>query len=99
MSSQVTLNEMDHEQTRPTPLQFDNKCAAGIINDQVRQKASKCMDMRFYWLRDQVRQNLIHVYWKYRIENDADYSTKHHPTKHHIQMWGKFVLNCTTQEY
>jgi len=99
MASRVTLEEMGHEQTTPTPLQFDNKCAVGIINDQVRQKASKCMDMRFYWLRDRVRQNLIHVYWKYGIKNDADYPTKHHPTKHHIQMRGKFVLNCTTREY
>ena len=45
--ARVTLEEMGHPQG-PTPLKFDNKCAIDIINDKIRQKVSKCMDMRFY---------------------------------------------------
>jgi hypothetical protein len=57
----TTLAELGHPQG-PTPLQFDNKCATGIINDTVTQRRSKAMDMRFYWLRDRRRrQKQFHV--------------------------------------
>ena len=74
-------------------LQFDNKCATGIINDKIRQKSSKCMDMPFYWLRDRSRQWQIYVCWKYGSENDADYPSKHHPTQHHITIQPRLVLH------
>ena len=41
------------------------------------------MDMRFYWVRDRVKQGQFIVYWKKGSENDADYFTKHHPPAHH----------------
>jgi hypothetical protein len=47
----TTLHEMGHPQG-PTPIQFDNKCATGILTDIVVQRRSKAIDMRFYWLRD-----------------------------------------------
>ena len=87
-----TLHEMGHPQG-PTPLQFDNKCATGIINDNVKQKMSKAMDMRFYWLRDRVRQAQFYVHWKNGYLNLADYVTKHHPTKHHQAMRSTYVAN------
>eukprot|EP00978_Attheya_sp_CCMP212_P020671 scaffold59435_cov43-Attheya_sp.AAC.1 len=42
---------MGHRQP-PTPLQVDNSCAHGIINSTVKQRRSKAIDMRFYWLKD-----------------------------------------------
>ena len=90
-----TLEEMGHPQG-PTPLQFDNKCATGIINDNVKQKMSKAMDMRFYWLRDRVRQKQFHVHWKPGTTNLADYVTKHHPTKHHQSVRPLYVSNSVT---
>jgi len=51
----ITLEELGHEQP-PTPLQTDNNTASGIANDDVKQKRSKAMDMRFYWVQDRVRQ-------------------------------------------
>ena len=45
------LHKMGHIQG-PTPIQFDNIVANGIIIDTVAQRRSKAMDMRFYWLRD-----------------------------------------------
>ena len=53
--ARVIIEEMCHPQG-PTPLKFDNKCATRIINDEIRQKASKCTDIRFYWLRARRRQ-------------------------------------------
>jgi hypothetical protein len=50
----TTLDEMGHPQPA-TPVQTDNACAEGIINDTVKQRRSKAMDMRFYWVRDRAR--------------------------------------------
>lgn len=78
----TTLEELGHPQP-PTPIQTDNSTAAGIANDTVKQKRSKAIDMRFYWIRDRVRQGQFHIYWKKGILNKADYFTKHHPGSHH----------------
>jgi hypothetical protein len=81
-SLRITLAEMGHPQP-PTPVQTDNSTAAGIANDTVKQKRSKAIDMRFYWIRDRVRQGQFHIYWKAGRHNKADYFTKHHPASHH----------------
>ena len=89
--------EMGHPQG-PTPLQFDNKCAHGILTGEMKQKASRTMDMRFYWLRDRaIDQKQFHIHWKRGETNLADYSSKAgHPTKHHIAVRKLYVANKTT---
>jgi hypothetical protein len=57
------LTELGHPQP-PTPIQTDNSTAAGIANNSVKQKRSKAMDMRFYWIRDRVRRGQLLVYWR-----------------------------------
>jgi hypothetical protein len=79
------LEELGHPQP-PTPLKTDNTTADGIANDTVKQKRSKAIDMRFYWIRDRVRQGQYHVYWRRSGVNRGDYYTKHHPTRHHQEM-------------
>jgi hypothetical protein len=54
----VTLTELGHTQP-PTPLRADNSTAYGIVNDTIKQKRSKSMDMRYQWLTDRVRQKTI----------------------------------------
>ena len=44
------------------------------------------MAMRFYWVRDQVRQDQFNIYWRPGTENLGDYYTKHHPLSHHQVM-------------
>ena len=39
----IALEEMGHPQG-PTPIQFDNKVAKGILTDDIQQKKSKAMD-------------------------------------------------------
>lgn len=34
-----------------TPLKFNNSCANGIFNNTMKQKRSKAIDIRCYWLR------------------------------------------------
>ena len=82
----TALEEMGHPQP-PTPVQVDNSTACGIANNTIKQRRSKAIDMRFYWVQDRVDQNQFHVYWKKGSDNKyADYVTKHHPTKHHQHM-------------
>jgi hypothetical protein len=57
--------------------------ASGIANDTVKQKRSKAMDVRFYWVRDRARQGQFHIFWKKGSLNKADFFTKHHPALHH----------------
>jgi hypothetical protein len=78
----ITLLELGHGQP-PTPLVTDNSTAAGITNDTVKQKQSKAMDMRFYWVRDRVKQGHFCEYWKKGSLNRADYFTKDHSAAHH----------------
>jgi hypothetical protein len=40
----VTLTELGHTQP-PTPLQTDNSTAYGMMNEKIKQKRSKAMDM------------------------------------------------------
>jgi hypothetical protein len=69
----------------------DNSTASGIVNDTVKQKQSKAMDMRFYWTRDRVKQNQFCIYWKKGILNRADYFTKDHQVKHHKEMRSTYL--------
>ena len=78
----VALEEMGRKQPA-TPIQTDNSCATGITNGTTRQRKSKAMDMRFYWIQDRVRQGHYIVYWRPGSKNLGDYFTKHHPTTHH----------------
>jgi hypothetical protein len=41
------------------------------------------MDMRFYWVKDRVKQGKFHVYWGRGYQNLEDYFTKHHSPVHH----------------
>jgi hypothetical protein len=81
----IILEEMGHHQP-PTPLQVDNSCAHGIINNTVKQRRSKAIDMRFYWLKDREYQSQFHIYWRKGKDNLADYFTKHHSPMHHCRV-------------
>ena len=81
----TALIEMNHPQPA-TPIQTDNSTATGITNGTVRQRKSKAMDMRFYWIQDRVRQGQFLVYWRPGDKNLANYFTKHHSTAHHRLM-------------
>lgn len=86
----TTLEDLGHPQP-PTPIQTDNACAAGIINDTVKQRRSKAIDMRFYWVRDRVRQNQFLVHWRRGTDNLADYFTKHHSPSHHRLLRSQYL--------
>jgi len=60
---QHILIEMGHPQPS-MPLQTDNTTAVGITNDTIKQKYNKALDMRWYWLKDQIQLKRYEVYFK-----------------------------------
>jgi hypothetical protein len=50
----LILNELGHTQP-PTPIHCNNKTATGITNDTVKKQRSRSMEMRFFWVGDQVK--------------------------------------------
>jgi hypothetical protein len=92
------LNEMGHKQPR-TPIQTDNSTALGVVTNNIQPRRTKAMDMRFYWLRYRDAQGQFKYYWKPGPTNLANYWTKHHPTKHHVEkratiLTPKFILEA-----
>ena len=78
----TTLEELGHKQP-PTPIQTDNSTACGVVNNEIQPKATKAMDMRFYWLKDRENKKQFRIYWRQGKLNRGDYVTKHHPAIHH----------------
>ena len=70
----------------------DNDCAVGIATDRLKQKQSKAIDMRYHWIRDQVRQGKFTIRWEAGANNLADYFTKAHPVHHIVDMRRKYVF-------
>jgi hypothetical protein len=89
----VKLTELGHIHP-PTPLRTDNSTAFGILNETIKQKRSKSMDMRYHWLTDRVRQKQFDVYWCPGREKLGDYHTKHHSAQHHKDM-RRLILHQT----
>ena len=78
------LRELGHPQPA-TPIQVNKSTADGFANDTIKQKRSKAIDMRFYWIRDCTIQGQFLIYWQPGITNLGDYHTKHHsPAYHHL---------------
>jgi hypothetical protein len=57
-----TLEELGHPQP-PTPLQTDTTTATGYSNGTTKQKHTRAIDMRFYWVKYRVKQGQFHVDW------------------------------------
>jgi hypothetical protein len=84
----LALEELGHKQP-PTPVHCDNSTATAIANDTVKRQRSRSMEMRFFWVTDQVKQHHFDVKWHPGQENLADYFTKHFDAKHHdtVRPW------------
>jgi hypothetical protein len=77
----TTLEELGHPQP-PTPMETDNTTAIGYSNGTIKQKHTKTMDMRFYWIKDRVKQGQFNVFWGPGYQDLPDYFTKHHSLPH-----------------
>ena len=71
----------------------DNSNTKGILTASMLQKPPKEFNMRFYWMRDRVRQgHFILVFHKGKT-NMADYFKNHHPPWHNKKMRYKYMIH------
>ena len=90
----IAQEDLGHPQPA-TPMATDNDIASGIATDTVKQKRSKAIDMRFYWIRDRVRQGQFKIFWSKGKTNRADYFSKHHPASHHQAIRSTYLYSPT----
>jgi hypothetical protein len=81
----TTLQELGHMQP-PVPMETENTNATGYSNGTIKQKRTKAMDTRFFWIKERVKQGQFNVYWGPDYQNLADYFTKHHSLAHQKRM-------------
>ena len=94
----LTLEELGHTQP-PTPIHCDNETAVGIANNTVKKQRSRAMEMRYFWIVDQVAQKQFNIAWHPGQENLADYFTKHFDSKHHQQARPWYIWDKDSQQY
>ena len=92
----VPLKQACIELRHPQPathiiMRTDNSTADRIMNGTIKQRSSKAIDMRFYWLQDRVSQKMFNVHLAPGKVNLADYYTKHHPAKHVKQIRSIYI--------
>ena len=90
------LKALNHPQP-PTPLKTDNTTATGLVYNNIHQKRSKSWDMWYHWLRDKHTQQQVDIFWQSGATNEANYFTKHHPTKLHRHQRAKYVSDKLIQ--
>ena len=87
---------MGHPQP-PTHMEVDNETAIGFLKSKMKQKRSKAISTRFYWVRDRVNQNQFLIYWRPGANNVGDCGSKHHSPAHHQTMRPKLFVNLVCQ--
>ena len=78
----LILHELGHKQPA-TPIHCDNTTATGIANSTVKKQRSRSLEIRYFWIADQVQRNFFSVHWHPGQEILADYLSKHFPAIHH----------------
>ena len=84
-----------------TLVSTDNSAARGILTSSLCQKLSKAFDMRYWWMRDRIKQTKINLVWEPRKSIPAYYFSKHIPPRHHksklpIYIQPRQTANCVT---
>jgi hypothetical protein len=87
-----TLADLGYPQ-KETLITCDNQCAVGIANNILVLKRAKTIDMRYHWIRDQIKMKVFKIIWKPGKFNLADFFTKAHPVHHHLSIRSKYVLS------
>ena len=95
---QLTLQEMGHPIPK-TDIWVDNTTTVGIANSTVKQQRSRAMNMRYFWVIDQVNMKYFRVRWAPGLQNLADYFTKHHTAAHHLKVRPYYVHMSKSAHY
>jgi hypothetical protein len=87
----ICLEELSHPQPA-TVIVTDNSTASSIAKDTIKQRRSKAIDMRYYWICDRVHQKQFNVLWRKGELNWADY-----PSLVLIQLLLLICMSCFCQ--
>ena len=68
----TTLSEIGHQKP-PTPVATDNTSANSMFNGMAKQKRTRAIDMRIYWVRDRIQKNHFHIFWEEGKKNPAEF--------------------------
>jgi hypothetical protein len=94
VATRNTLLDLGYPQPT-TAIVTDNTTAAGVATQTLRQKRSKAMDMRWYWIQDRIEQRQYDVIWAPGSVNKADYFSKTHPAAYYIEHRSDHVSDIT----
>ena len=87
----MALIEMGHTQP-PTSEVMDSSTWYRFVIDNIYQRCSRAIDMRFYWVRDRFRQGQFMVYWMAGEHNMEDYFTNRNPNSHHQSYHSTYLI-------
>ena len=76
-----------------TLVQTENSSAKGIVNRTAKQRRSKEIYMRYYWIQYQPEQGQLKKYWSKGATYRAYYFTKEHNTYHHQSIRPMYLKN------
>ena len=58
-----TLADLGHVQGANLII-TENECCEGILNNTIKQRRSKAMDMQFYWVKYRIAQGQFKLLWR-----------------------------------
>jgi hypothetical protein len=73
------------------PIHCNNVTAMSIANETVKKQRSRAMEMRYFWVCDQVKHVNEKVHWYPSLKKLADYLSKHHDETHHIKVMFSYL--------
>jgi hypothetical protein len=74
---------MGHPQPK-TLVHCDNTTAVGIRNNTTKRQHSRSMEMRCFWIGDQVAKEIYALIWHPGQEHLANYQSMHLVGSHHV---------------
>ena len=78
----------------PTSVSIDYSLVTWINNDTAKQKQLQAIDMSFYLVRYQVKQDQFHIFWENGSQNMAYYVAKYHKDHHNYTMRPIYLHTC-----
>ena len=70
------MKELFHDQDGPTPIYVDNKSTISLAKNPVSHSRSKHIDMKYHYVREQVKDNVIELIYCRTEDQVADIFTK-----------------------
>ena len=61
-----TLLAITYPALVPT-IYTDNECAVNMANDDIKERRTKAIDMRYHWTRHQIREQKLIIKWIHRF--------------------------------